>query len=340
MEQWIEDQFSEDLLKQASRQFQADAADAKKLGDFENYVFEVYRNDQPYILRLTHSSHRSKSEVEAELEWINYLHKQGLNASSVHPSTTGDLVAEIPIAKGTFYVCLFDQAPGQPVKASDEAFGPELFEKWGSVIGKMHRWTKEFKPGISRRERWDQDDLLDFRSYLNSKQDSAIISSGEKLIRDIQALPENKDSFGLIHNDLHSGNFFIDQGELHIFDFDDSTYGYYVSDIAIPMYYAVLVKCGGEELAARSHFAKEFLTHFLKGYQKENSVDPVWISRLPLFLRLRDYTLYTVFHKKFDVKKLADGEKQLVAQIRTQLLNEEPMVELDYQDILEKVKLP
>ncbi|UOR11299.1 phosphotransferase enzyme family protein [Halobacillus amylolyticus] len=332
MEQWFEEQFSDHLLNEAGSQFNTDATHAKKLGDFENYVFEVYQNNQPYILRLTHSSHRSKTEVEAELHWINYLHANGINASYVHPSKKDELVAKIPIQQGSFYVCLFDKAPGTRVQSTS----PELFEKWGRVTGHMHRVTKEYKAGSSQRKRWDQDDLLDFRHYLNEDTDRQIILSGEALISEIQALPETNDSFGLIHNDLHSGNFFYHQGDLHLFDFDDSTYVYYMSDIAIPMYYSVLTKYGSKDVTTRSQFAKEFLSHFLKGYQKETSVDPFWLNQIPLFLKLRDYTLYTVFHKKFNPEKLPEGEKQLFNQIRSRLIHNEPIVDIDAQDILQK----
>ena len=50
----------------------------KPLGDFENYIFKA-KDDrkEEYVLRLTHSSHRSKKEVEAELDFYGMLLRMG-----------------------------------------------------------------------------------------------------------------------------------------------------------------------------------------------------------------------------------------------------------------------
>lgn len=102
MEQWVEKLFSQEVLNEAALCYKADASNAKKLGDFENYVFEVERNDKPYILRLTHSSHRSKEELEGELKWINYLNGHGINVSLVHESINGELVEVVPVGESNF----------------------------------------------------------------------------------------------------------------------------------------------------------------------------------------------------------------------------------------------
>ncbi|MGM0852113.1 MAG: hypothetical protein ACQEWI_05765 [Bacillota bacterium] len=68
MEKWIEELFTEKLLFEVASRYGCNTAQAKKLGDFENYVYEVHKGGVPYILRLTHSSHRSQSEVEAEMD--------------------------------------------------------------------------------------------------------------------------------------------------------------------------------------------------------------------------------------------------------------------------------
>ncbi len=334
MEQWVEDLFSEEILQTAASRYDADATNAKKLGDFENYVFEVKKNGSPFILRLTHSSHRKRSQVEAELQWINYLHKNGVMVSLVHLSESGQLVEEISVGDSSFFVCLFDKALGRQVKMKDDLFEPELLEALGQTIGKMHRFTKDYQPIGSMRERWDEEDLLNFRQYLTNPTDETLISDAEALVQEIKTLPESRESFGLIHSDLHLGNFFYHEGEIHAFDFDDCSYHYYMSDIAIPIYYPVMWKVGYETLEVRSKFGQELLYHFLEGYQKENQFDLVWLKRIPLFLKLRDFTLYTVFHKKWDVENLDENQKQLLGQIRRRLVHNEPLIEFDFEKLL------
>jgi len=73
MEQSVEKQFTSEIMNNILASYDLDS-NFKKLGDFENYAFEVYQNGEAKILRVTHSSHRSQKELESELDWIQYLH--------------------------------------------------------------------------------------------------------------------------------------------------------------------------------------------------------------------------------------------------------------------------
>lgn len=334
MEAWIEKIFSMELLEEAAQKYNASTVQSKKLGDFENYVYEVHREGKPYILRLTHDSHRTKKEVEAEVQWINYLHDHGVNLSLVHPSTNGELVEEVTVNGSSFYVCLFNKAPGEIIRGNDKRFGPALFKKWGKVTGKMHKLTKLYNEGKRVRPRWDEDDLLQFHLYLK-EEDRDIIQGGNELVKELQQLPETDEVFGLIHSDIHPGNFFYHEGEIHLFDFDDSMYFHYISDIAIPLYYSVWFAHRNETLEERSAFGQEMLSHFLIGYVEENSLSEEWLERIPKFLMFRDYVLYTVFHKKVDLETADSNTKELVHQIGARLKNEEPIVKLNIDKLKE-----
>ncbi|MDX1807839.1 MAG: hypothetical protein R3267_12500, partial [Paenisporosarcina sp.] len=95
-------------------------------------------------------------------------------------------------------------------------------------------------------------------------------------------------------------------------------------------------KLRNENLEIRSAFGTDFLKHFLEGYLSERSLPLEWLQRLPLYLKLRDYTLYGVFHKKMDLSVGHEVENQLVAGIRKRLIDEELIVELDYKEIWER----
>ncbi|WP_064091860.1 phosphotransferase enzyme family protein [Rossellomorea aquimaris] len=338
MEKWVEELFSQEILEEAAIRFGCETSKVKKLGDFENYVFEVHKGNTPYILRLTHSSHRTHMEVEAELRWVNYLHEHGVNVALVNHSKEGKLVETIDVKNTHFYVCLFDKAPGQPVSVKSEEFNEELFEKWGKLTGQLHNVTKMYESGNFKRDRWDEDDLLNFEKYLSVDKDRDIIEKGEEVKKEIQSLPESLHTFGMIHSDIHPGNFFYHQGELHVFDFDDSTQFFFLSDIAIPLYYSVWWKYKNEDLETRSRFGESFLTAFLKGYMSETQLEEEWLKHMPAFLLLRDVTLYSVFHKKWDLENLSEAETSLLTQLRTRLKESEPMVDLNYRKIFNQAR--
>ncbi|MCP3030846.1 phosphotransferase [Halobacillus sp. A1] len=334
MEQWIERLLTESVRRESMEHFELDQREPEKLGDFENYIYQVYRKGTPCILRITHSSHRTKEEIEAELEWVNFLCSAGIPAASALASARHRRVEEVKADGSSFFISLFEKAPGSPVKITDKSFDQELFFSWGKTVGKMHNVTKGFQPTRGRRKRWDEDDLLDFPLYLDSIEDSQVIEKGEKLKKRIQSLQESKERFGLIHSDLHHGNFFMDNGRVNVFDFDDSCYFYYVSDIAIPLYYAVWAR--GFQ-GSSSSFAEEFLTFFMKGYIEENELSKEILELIPLFLRFRDHTLYAVLHKKWGSRSLNESQQSLLAQIRERLLAEQPIVDVSYEKIWRKI---
>jgi hypothetical protein len=84
----------------------------------------------------------------------------------------------------------------------------------------------------------------------------------------------------------------------------------------------------GHEQREKDTYAKEFLENFMVGYNAENRLDDFWLNELPYFMKLRDITLYTVFHKKFDQSRLQRYSK-LLNGIRTRIEQEVPIVFLD-----------
>ncbi|TFE02211.1 phosphotransferase enzyme family protein [Jeotgalibacillus salarius] len=336
MQQSVERLFSHKLLTVAASRFGADATEAKNLNGFENYVYEVSKNGVPYVLRLTHSSHRTKTEVESELLWINDLHKRGINVSLVNKSEQGELVEVIQAEDTFFYACLFNKAPGSPVKLNDPVFDVPLFEKWGEITGELHTAARGFDTAQIDRPHWYEDDLIELDQYL-SAEDELIIQGNRELVGRIRQLPDDQRIYGLIHSDIHMGNFFAHEGEIHLFDFDDSMYFHYVSDIAIPLYYMSLWKNRELSLEERSAQGRVFLKSFLKGYLRKSDLDQEWLQKVPLFLKMRDYTLYGVFHKQVDLENASERERALVESLRERLLNGEPIVDLNYESIYKEL---
>ncbi|MBT2637359.1 MULTISPECIES: phosphotransferase [unclassified Bacillus (in: firmicutes)] len=304
--------------------------EVKKLGDFENYVFETYRNGHPYIMRLTHSSHRSKDEVLSELDWIRHLNNQGLSVPEVFPSKNGLLAEEILAEdRSEFYGCLFAKAPGAAVSVRSEKFNEELFEKWGETTGRMHQATKSYKPSedIKARSSWDEDELLSVEKYYPSDE-RVLVENAKEVIAAISVLPINMNNYGIIHTDIHSGNFFYDGEQIHVFDFDDASYHWFASDIAIPLYYSILYRIPASEEEERNRFGKVFLNAFIEGYQKANLLPDGWKKQVPLFLMLRDIVLYAVLHKKIAPEDRDEKLKGMMDEIAVRIRSKQPIVNI------------
>lgn len=328
VEQFVENLFTQDVIENILNRFNLDHS-YKKLGDFENYVFEVYELGKPKILRITHSSHRSKQELESELDWIQYLNRCGISIPNVLLSPDEKTVEEFTVENSSFFASLFEKASGDPITLDDSIFNEKLFYKWGKMIGKMHRHTKEYQPseGIVPRQHWDSADLLDFEKYYSNEE---LLEHTRNVVGKIQQLAKSKDNYGLIHSDIHQGNFFYDGNTIHVFDFDDASYHYFASDIAIPLYYATNSKHFYSTRDERNRFAKKFLTAFLDGYEEENKFFSDWIEMIPLFLQLRDSELYAVFNKKVAPEERNDRVKHWMKEIKQRMEENVAIVDIDF----------
>ncbi|MBS8263235.1 hypothetical protein DYI25_02145 [Mesobacillus boroniphilus] len=329
MEKAVETLLTQELLDEFLERFSLER-EVKKLGDFENYVFETSKNGQPYILRLTHSSHRNKEEILSELDWMRHLNKKGLSVPEVFSSESGLFVEEIPASdESMFYGCLTAKANGTAISVRSELFNRELFSKWGETTGRMHCATKSYKPseGIKKRGSWDEDELLNVEKYYPSEE-RQLVENAKEVIATISALPKNMDNYGVIHTDIHSGNFFYDGEQIHVFDFDDASYHWFASDIAIPLYYSIIYRIPASEEAERYRFGQLFLDAFIEGYQQANQLPEGWKEHVPLFLMLRDIVLYAVLHKKIAPEDRDEKLQAMMEEIADRIRNKRPIMNI------------
>ncbi|EWG11717.1 phosphotransferase enzyme family protein [Cytobacillus firmus] len=300
MEKAVDALMTEEILHHFLSIFSLNTVNYKKLGDFENYVYQASKDGEELILRITHSTHRKLEELFSEVDWMSYLRKEGVKVPKVVPSKSGNMVESLEAGDGSvFYAGLFSKAEGKPISVRAPEFNKELFHAWGRAVGKMHAATKSYVPSadIVPRMQWDEEELLTVEKYI-PEEDQLIVKNTKDLLNQLQHLPKHKNNYGLIHTDIHSGNFFYDGKDIHVFDFDDCCYHWFASDIAIPLYYSLLYKFKEADPAEVNIFGKIFLNSFLDGYRLENEIPGDLEKQLPLFLRLRDITLYSVLHKK------------------------------------------
>lgn len=192
----------------------------------------------------------------------------------------------------------------------------------------MHRLTKAYRhsPGISRPH-WDDEELFEIEK-IKPDIEGKIIAYRDQVVTAISQLPKTNDNYGLIHSDLHSGNFLVYEGELNLFDFDDCAYHWFASDIAIPLYY-ILFQRDLHMLEGRDEFAEKFFTEFLEGYQKENKLVAGTIETIPWFLRLRDIVLLSVLYKKFDFSSLNEQQKTFFEAVKGRVERQEAIIDIE-----------
>ncbi len=249
--------FNKQIVGTAAERFELELHSLQKLGSFENYIYEGSKNGEAYILRLVHSSHRSKEQIASELDWLNYLRTCGANVCGAFLSENSSFIESIPAEETFFHASLFEKAKGSAVSMDDPAFNPTLFEAWGRTIGQFHQLTKNYKRPAHIEPRPDlvqsfEQQLLPFVPM----NDKALYHNVKHLFEQVQKIPKTANRYQLIHSDLHRGNFHYDNGNIYAFDFDDCSHHHIVHDLAMPLYYSVWLKY--DSIEQRNEFAAHF----------------------------------------------------------------------------------
>ena len=327
--------FNDDILQEAMRRYGITKDQIKPLDAFESFIYEFERGNAVYILRIGHSFRKSETLILGEVDWINYLARGGVSAARAVASESGKLVEVIEDGQGgQFLVTAFVRAQGQ--KPWDAGWTPARYENYGRLVGRMHALAVNYQPANAAwvRPQWDAESFSFVEQYLPSSETIAL-QKYQSLLKHIYTLPKDKTSYGLIHQDAHQNNFFMDaDGTITLFDFDECAYSWFISDIAIVLFY---ISMDAEELGfpSTAAFTQEFMGHFLRGYREVYALDSKWLKEIPAFLKLRELELYAVVHRDFDIKNIDDP--WIAGFMRGRKANIEqglPFIDFDFESLV------
>ncbi|MFC1852741.1 phosphotransferase enzyme family protein, partial [candidate division CSSED10-310 bacterium] len=293
MDNRIRQKFTAAILEEVLARIDIEQQKLNLLDGFESFVYEFSREERDYILKISHSSRRTADMIHGEIDWLQYLAAFDVPVAKPALSARGNYIEIIGDNTEYFTAISFEKVPGTFV--SQEQWTPALFLKMGQIMGRMHHLTKSYKPARSnyKRPEWYEETAGFAEKYL-PESENLVKEKYADLCTFLMSLPKDKDSYGLIYYDFHSGNFYVDQDRIFLFDFDDCQYSWFADDIAIALFYAVPHHCDTPQALNR---AREFYDQFMAGYARENTIDPAWLSRIPHFLKLREIDLYICIHR-------------------------------------------
>jgi amicoumacin kinase len=291
------------------------------------HVYGFRRNGGNFVLRLTPPN--EDVDVVAQrsiLAWMAHLAAYGASVPEPLPSQNGNLVEVIPSSAGEWLVVASTKAEGTlSEEIPIDQWGDVQFQTLGRSIGKMHAIARDFVPSNEvSYPQWETGGNLFNRHienelWLKEKQ--------SRVLEQIRTLPRSTDAYGLVHCDLHFGNFFLEARKqiVTLIDFDDCAYGWFVMDIAV-LLFDILVLYPGMD---RDGYGQDFLRNFLKGYLTEKPLSRFWLEQLPLFLKLLEINIYDMVAKYYPddadewVMKFMPGRKD-------RLEDDIPYVSLNY----------
>jgi len=260
-----------------------------------NLVYEYEIDGTPFILRISYTPERSLEQIQAELHFVNYLGENGVRVSRPVRSQNGNLVETVEAAGISFKVVSFVKGKGMRVpdngyRYRTDAPIEEYFQNWGQALGQMHLLTKRYQPIDERRKRPEWSELHKTRLAIEKQVPERLYVIRQRIqsiLDELKTLPKDRDSYGLIHGDFNDGNFTVDytNGDLTVFDFDDSCYFWFVYELA-SAWEGGIGRIMFRGLDERKSFMKHYMEQILEGYSRENSISAEWLARLPFFIKL------------------------------------------------------
>ena len=311
--------FSPEIRDECFSRFRVTAA--RLISNWHVFTFETETPAGPCILKITHSFHRTEDQVEAETDWMLFLVGRRVGVPRINASINSLCVERVPAGGSYFCVVSYERLIGEPI--GDSLWNETLFRRWGALIGKLHRLSREYAPK-KRRHTWHESDFLNVEAYIPIT-DREIRDGAERVVQYVKNLPLSDFQYGLIHADVYQENLFWAKGDLLLFDFDNCEYGHYVSDIAIALYAALWRDLDQPNPA---QFSERFLRALMAGYREEHALSRTEIEALPLFLQLREVLIYTVAKKMLDLNNLTPIQARLLAQRGDRIRKNQPIVDL------------
>ncbi|MEL6163704.1 MAG: phosphotransferase [Cyanobacteria bacterium J06628_3] len=259
--------FYESIAKAALNQYGLVDEKIKFLGHSENVTFYIEVPAEKFLLRIHQPVSPSNDEIwqqpniiKSELLWLAALSKDiSVTVQEPIQNQQGEWVTQV-LADNTqdiFYCSLLRWIDGnisETRRTSQQAY------QLGSIIAQLHQHSSQWElPHNFHRPIFDENHfhiMLEalypaVSNGLISHENYQLLTTATQKIENMMKTLERGQNWGLIHADLHEGNYLFHNKEIRPIDFSRCGFGYYLYDIAQSL----------------DHLLPEVRNSFFEGYQ-------------------------------------------------------------------------
>ena len=280
--------------------------------------------EQNRVLKCTLESARSRSTLQGQVDWINFLADHAAPVCRALPSPRAELVESIDTGDARMSVVCYAEAPGTRPQGADMT--PEYFQHWGQVIGQLHALTTRYSPAQTRLRMPAWHEGVEGHRRAIPLDQPGVLDRFDALVAHLHTLPMDKQNFGLIHNDLQANNLRLLRGSLTVFDFDDCMRHWFIGDLATALYFTLWDKPRTSQ--DTQAFAAMATENLLMGYTRQRPLDAFWIGQIPVFLKLKEMRIYIAIHE-FSRKDSGDSLTAIPSKRRSLLQRYRQNIERD-----------
>ncbi|MEQ8247797.1 MAG: phosphotransferase [Alphaproteobacteria bacterium] len=245
-----------------------------------NDVYVLRCGGERLAVRLWNARGRTADEVVYELDYLDFLHGEGLPVSPALPTRAGPGHFSVEAPEGRRYVALFHWAEGAEIAAAPTV---ENAAELGALIGRLHLVSPRF-PGGDRRK-------LDHANSIRRDFPALARRLGDRpedlafYRRVAKVLPDTLDRLGPeapmspTHGDTTPFNAFVKYGRVTLMDFETCGYGHMSHELGSFCW-----------SAAKNNYPPEIAAHFLAAYDAVRPRDQAERDLFPFFQCVKDFT--------------------------------------------------
>ena len=249
------------------------------------------QNGSQFALRVHRPGYHSLEVLNSEHVWTETLQQAGFALPRAYPTVNGALYVPVKINAGIRYVSLVEWLEGASLcDLTKDQDNPALLHttlaELGSMMARLHNHAQGWNPPDGFvRHRLDVDGFFGPSPHWGRYWEAPLMGLEERelldqtrplIIEQLLSLGRAPEVFGMAHTDLHHGNVFITDHGLHLIDFDDAGFAWYLYDIAVAL----------QEYQQRDDF-EQLKDLLIGGYVSERALSRSELDLIPLFLHIR-----------------------------------------------------
>lgn len=268
--------------------YDVDISNAKCYFSTQNYAF-VFPGE-PFMIRVSATPKKTRSEIMSELMWLDDLKQFKQTVCEPNVSKAGNILEEFEIDGRTYRASMFRTARGVIKTTTDMT--PMFFICVGDLLGTIHYIsTDERELGINFKRKSKAQDFTALKERVKDKIPGSIMEKICQIEEKVNGLPQDIGLYGICHGDFHMNNFFVEENNIWVFDFDGCAYAHYLYDVASFIQACFLHGYGaGKDLRKIMH--DDILHYFRIGYEINKKCEPHFWDDLETFIAYRTAITY------------------------------------------------
>lgn len=269
--------------------------------DSYGILYTYFHNGRKRVLKITalnEIEHYKLKETEIRTNFAYHLSGYGVQVVAPLKTPNGELLVTVTESSNIYIACIMDFFEGTNLTVNN--YNEETIANWGTLIGNIHRISKNFTEGKNYDRLNVHGEIETYRGWCRNE---TVSKAWFELESYVATLDRDVDDYGFIHNDNQEKNVLLKDNNIVLMDFNISGYNFYLNDIVAAAMGIMFEKSGGMMIPYTNPLPlQRFLSVFLNAYLQENSLPKKWFSEITNFVNYRRIKLFTCLQEWLDTE--------------------------------------